>query len=115
MNIGAVAAMQNVKHAIAVARLVLENTKHTLLVGERATEFALQMGFENESLTTSKSRDMWAKWKSANCQPNFWMVKNASFVCETRKFRFDRFVCYAAECGSRSYENVWPIRTNQIE
>lgn len=39
MNIGAVASLRYVKDAIAVARCVLENTKHTLLVGEQATEF----------------------------------------------------------------------------
>lgn len=77
MNVGAVAAMRNIKDAIAVARHVLENTQHSFLVGERATEFALKMGFKNESLTTNQSHDYWQKWKQNKCQPNFWTVSNA--------------------------------------
>lgn len=74
MNVGAVAAMRNIKHAIAVAKYVLWNTQHTLLVGERATEFALMMGFTNESLTTQSSMKIWQQWHDDHCQPNFWTV-----------------------------------------
>lgn len=73
MNVGAVAAMRNIKHAIAVARYVLWNTQHTLLVGERATEFAMMMGFKNESLATTSSINMWQRWRNSRCQPNFWL------------------------------------------
>lgn len=66
--------MRNVKNAIGVARRVLENTQHTLLVGDGATEFAIHMGFENESLSTENSRYLWQQWKANRCQPNFWMV-----------------------------------------
>jgi N4-(beta-N-acetylglucosaminyl)-L-asparaginase len=72
MNIGAVAALRNIKDAIAVARHVLENTKHTMLAGELATEFAVQMGFKRESLATETSQKMWTDWKNNRCQPNFW-------------------------------------------
>lgn len=74
MNVGAVAALRNVKDAIAVARFVLENTKHTLLVGELATNFAIQMGFQNESLQTDNSRNIFNNWKNNECQPNYWTV-----------------------------------------
>lgn len=79
MNIGAVGSMRNIKNAIGVARHVLENTQHTFLVGEGATEFAIMMGFKNESLTTNKSDDMWKQWKSNRCQPNFWTVRINEF------------------------------------
>ncbi|XP_055317481.1 N(4)-(Beta-N-acetylglucosaminyl)-L-asparaginase [Sitodiplosis mosellana] len=72
MSIGAVGSMRNIKNAIGVARRVLENTQHTLLVGEGATDFAIMMGFKNESLTTEKTQDLWKQWKSNRCQPNFW-------------------------------------------
>ncbi|XP_076315695.1 N(4)-(Beta-N-acetylglucosaminyl)-L-asparaginase [Tachypleus tridentatus] len=71
-NVGAVAALRRIKGAIAVARQVLERTEHSLLVGDQATEFAKQMGFKEETLTTNTSLDMWKKWKNNNCQPNFW-------------------------------------------
>lgn len=74
MNIGAIGSMRNVKNAISVARHVLENTQHTLLVGDGATKFAIDMGFRNESLTTVKSNELWQQWKSNRCQPNFWKV-----------------------------------------
>lgn len=74
MNIGAVAALRNIKDAIAVARNVLQNTKHTMLVGSQATDFAIQMGYTSESLKTNYSQEVWQNWKSNSCQPNFWMV-----------------------------------------
>ena len=42
---GAVGCLRRVKPAMRVARRVLERTSHSLLVGEKATRFALQMGF----------------------------------------------------------------------
>lgn len=74
MNMGAVGSMRNIKNAIRVARRVLENTEHSFLVGERATEFAVMMGFKNESLSTENSHNIWENWKSNRCQPNFWTV-----------------------------------------
>lgn len=75
-DVGAVAALRRIKSAISVARKVLENTDHTLLVGDQATAFALNMGFTEESLCTPYSIEMWKSWKKKNCQPNFW--KNVS-------------------------------------
>lgn len=72
MNIGAVGSLRNIKDAIAVAKHVLINTKHSFLVGEQATEFAVMMGFEKTSLSTEKSLKIHNDWKSHNCQPNFW-------------------------------------------
>ncbi|KAJ7352858.1 hypothetical protein OS493_033400 [Desmophyllum pertusum] len=69
---GAVGCLKRIKTAISVARAVMENTRATLLVGEDATQFALQMGFREEDLHTNKSVEMWKEWKENNCQPNFW-------------------------------------------
>ncbi|XP_002730593.1 N(4)-(Beta-N-acetylglucosaminyl)-L-asparaginase-like [Saccoglossus kowalevskii] len=68
---GCVADLRRVKGAISVARSVMEHTKHTLIAGDQATQFAIEMGFKEENLTTNKSREMWEKWKKANCQPNY--------------------------------------------
>ncbi|XP_037297301.1 N(4)-(Beta-N-acetylglucosaminyl)-L-asparaginase [Manduca sexta] len=74
MNVGAVGALRRIKSAISVARHVMERTKHSFLVGELATQFAVQMGFKEEPLTTQQSKQMWMKWHNEdNCQPNFWM------------------------------------------
>lgn len=73
MKVGAVAGLREIKDAISVARHVLEYTKHTLLVGDQATEFAVKMGFTKESISTEFSRQMIQEWKEKKCQPNYWM------------------------------------------
>ncbi|CAH0397340.1 unnamed protein product [Chilo suppressalis] len=74
MNVGAVGALRKIKNAISVARCVLEHTKHSILVGELATDFAVEMGFIEENLSTIESKNMWKKWYNRDsCQPNFWM------------------------------------------
>jgi len=80
MNMGAVGHMKHIKSASKVARLVMEKTKHTLLVGDEATQFAIQMGFKETNLSTVESLNLWKQWKSNNCQPNFWTVCCLSFI-----------------------------------
>ncbi|OXU18269.1 hypothetical protein TSAR_014327 [Trichomalopsis sarcophagae] len=83
MDVGGIGGLRNVKNAISVARHVLENTAHSLIVGNLATEFAIKMGFSNVSLQTAKSRSMWKKWQENHCQPNFWknVVPNPTTTC----------------------------------
>lgn len=61
-HLGAVAALENVTHAVSVARRVMELTPHTLLVGEGATQFALEHGFAREKLLTPESEAAWREW-----------------------------------------------------
>jgi N4-(beta-N-acetylglucosaminyl)-L-asparaginase len=61
-NVGAVAALEHVMHAVSVARKVMEQTPHTFLVGEGATQFALAQGFAKQRLLTSESAAEWRKW-----------------------------------------------------
>lgn len=72
MNMGAVAALRRIKEAIRVARLVLDKTDHSLLVGELATNFAKMLGFKEQPLYSNFSKSVYNKWTSENCQPNFW-------------------------------------------
>jgi isoaspartyl peptidase/L-asparaginase-like protein (Ntn-hydrolase superfamily) len=58
---GGVAALENVRHAAAVARRVMEKTPHVLLVGQGAQQFALLEGFPLETLLTPESVDEWEK------------------------------------------------------
>src|SRR5437588_3197373 len=58
---GAVAALENIRHAAAVARRVMEKTPHVLLVGHGAQQFALQQGFPLETLHTPESIVEWEK------------------------------------------------------
>lgn len=61
---GAVAALEGVRTPSLVAKAVMENTDHHLLVGHDARTFARQMGFTVEDdLNTAHSRQIWLEWK----------------------------------------------------
>lgn len=62
MNIGSVAALEHVVHAISVARAVMEKTPHVMLVGDGALQFAMTQGFKKENLLTSESEKEWKEW-----------------------------------------------------
>ncbi|MEW6523996.1 MAG: N(4)-(beta-N-acetylglucosaminyl)-L-asparaginase [Bacillota bacterium] len=56
---GAVGAMKGFTYAISVARRVMEELPHCFLVGEGASRFAREMGFEERDLLSPKARDIW--------------------------------------------------------
>ena len=62
-NAGSVAFIQNIKHPVSVARKVMEETKHVMLVGEGARQFAISKGFGEINLLTKESQKAWEKWK----------------------------------------------------
>lgn len=69
-NCGSVAAMEDIAHPIAVARLVMEKTPHVMLVGDGATQFAVEQGFKREKLLTPESEKAWKEWlKTAKYSP----------------------------------------------
>jgi N4-(beta-N-acetylglucosaminyl)-L-asparaginase len=69
-NCGAVAAIEDIAHPISVARLVMEKTPHVILVGDGATQFAVEQGFKREKLLTPESEKAWKEWlKTAQYSP----------------------------------------------
>ena len=62
-NCGSVAFLQNIMHPVSVARKVMEETKHVMLVGEGARIIAISEGFKEIDLLTDESRKAWKKWK----------------------------------------------------
>lgn len=60
---GSVCSIENIKHPISVARMVMEKTPHVILVGDGALQFALENGMEEENLLTENSKSEWEKWK----------------------------------------------------
>jgi len=60
---GAVVAIENIKHPVAVARKVMEDTPHVILAGNGAKQFAIESGFKAENLLTESSQKAWEKWK----------------------------------------------------
>ncbi len=65
-NCGAVVALQNVVHAVSVARKVMEHTPHVMLSGIGAEQFAYEMGFPKENLLTDASKTAWEAWKKTS-------------------------------------------------
>lgn len=62
-NAGSVAFLQDIKHPISVARKVMEETPHVMLVGQGALQFAMEQGFEKENLLTEKALEAYNNWK----------------------------------------------------
>jgi len=59
---GAVAAVRRVKHPVSLARKIMEETEHILLVGEGAERFASNNGFhlcDGAELVTSREKALW--------------------------------------------------------
>src|SRR5262252_2491325 len=61
---GAVACLEGVRTPSLVAKKVMDETDHVLLVGKGAQDFARHMGFTIEDdLNTPRSRELWLEWK----------------------------------------------------
>ena len=74
---GSVAFLEHIKHPISVARLVMEKTRHVMLVGEGALQFALQNGFKKENLLTSETFAEWEEMmKIKQNEENFINIEN---------------------------------------
>ena len=67
---GSVAAIRGIKAPSKIAKLVMEETDHIMLVGEGALRFAKTMGYAEENLLTEKSRLAFLVWKRALKDPN---------------------------------------------
>jgi L-asparaginase / beta-aspartyl-peptidase len=62
LRAGAVAAVHGVRHAVALARAVMEETPHVLLAGAGAERFAEERGFErcaDDWFVTERQRERW--------------------------------------------------------
>jgi len=59
---GSVAALSDIAHPVSVARRVMEQTPHVMLVGEGAQQFAVQQGFERRKLLTPEAEKAWREW-----------------------------------------------------
>jgi beta-aspartyl-peptidase (threonine type) len=69
LKFGAVASVKNIRHPISLARMVLENTDHVMLVGQGANDFAADMGVKEEDpsyLVTDLAREQWEEYQKYN-------------------------------------------------
>lgn len=61
---GAVAAVRRIKNVSRLAKTVMDNTNHIMIVGDGARRFAVEEGFEEMNLLTDHSRKIWLAWKA---------------------------------------------------
>ncbi len=59
LHAGAVGALKGYKYPISVARKVMEELPHVMLVGEGAARFAAEMGFQQENLLTDEAAEVY--------------------------------------------------------
>lgn len=69
-NAGSVAAVENIKNVISLARCVMEKTKHVMIAGDGAKKFALENGFKEENLLTEQAKKSYEEWKKKNINQN---------------------------------------------
>jgi len=69
---GAVGGVRNIKNVSLVAKSVMTDTGHVMLVGEGAERFAVAMGFPRENLLTDHSRKVWLLWKEYHSSSDWW-------------------------------------------
>src|SRR5215813_14844375 len=84
---GAVGALEGVRTPSLVAKAVMEQTDHHLLVGKGAQEFARGMGFNIEdALNTENSRRKWLQWKRRT-DPLHYLDPNKRAAAERKVIR----------------------------
>jgi N4-(beta-N-acetylglucosaminyl)-L-asparaginase len=102
---GAVAALQNIRNASSVARLVMQRTDHVLLVGVGALRFAKAHGFKEEDLLTDEARRMWLDWKERHSDVDDWLPPEGAAsgsthqTSESRNFHYGTITCMALTAG----------------
>jgi len=83
---GSVAAIRNIIHPAAVARVVMQRSRHCLLVGQGALRFARAHGFPEVNLLTDDARQIWLHWKETRDPKDDWLPppdeKVADFIRE---------------------------------
>jgi N4-(beta-N-acetylglucosaminyl)-L-asparaginase len=62
---GSVASVRRIKNVAKLAKMVMERTNHTMIVGDGARRFAVAEGFEEMNLLTEHSRKIWLAWKAS--------------------------------------------------
>lgn len=82
-NLGAVAAIKNVRYPIKVARLVMEKTDHLLLCGDGAVRFSRLMGIKYYNPKTKEKERMYLRARQRLKSSYFLRLKEMIELYET--------------------------------
>lgn len=67
-NCGSVGCLEGIAHPISVAKHIMQNTPHVMLVGAGAKKYALQHGFETIKTPLPEVKEEWEKWKKEQAE-----------------------------------------------
>lgn len=81
---GAVAALKGYPNPISVARRVMTDLPHVLLVGEGAARFAAECGFPRAELLTEEARRIWRE-RMEGTAPAGWGPGTAAYIARMRE------------------------------
>ena len=103
-NIGAVAALENIKTPSSIARLVMDRTDHWMLVGRGALRFATMHGFKEEDLLTDEARQHWLDWKENLSNRDYY------FPPRDVEHRYLESGDHSAFCEWKGISRAWSVR-----
>lgn len=86
---GAVGALRGYEHPIAVARKVMEELPHVLIVGAGAERFAREMGFPERDLLTPEATAIWRARLAQGAEVDPGTVKYLERMAELAKLAAD--------------------------
>lgn len=109
-HFGAVGAIKEVKNPILVARKVMEETDHLLLVGEGAVKFARYMKFEKYNPITKRQQNKLAQLKEKGKSQYFPNLKKYLKYGTVGAVAFDRFQQVAVANSSGGIRGKLPGR-----
>ena len=67
---GSVVYLQNITHAVTVARKVMEDTPHVMLAGQGAKDFAISKGYKSKQMLSPGAKDRYKKWLAEGNTPD---------------------------------------------
>lgn len=103
-NCGSVVYLQQIQHPISVARKVMESTKHVLLAGDGALQFALENGFEK--MPGKLSADAEKQWKEWLKKSDYKPIIN---IENRRISKNDQTSPYTLNDGARNHDTMGTI------
>jgi len=80
LSSGAVGAVSNIRNPILLARRILEETDHSLVVGSMAERLAKRFGLACRVLPSDKRRE---KWRQMRKYPAKYFKKNTAYTSDT--------------------------------
>lgn len=81
---GAVGAVHDYEHVITLARKVMEELPHVLIVGPGAERFAAEMGMERRDLMTEETHQRWRAYLEEQFPPE--QVGNVRYQAKVREW-----------------------------